>query len=121
MNDQCPWYSAPCATHALRVATCFLVSALPEPFDGIRSSGSSEVIRRIQLALVRVARGDDLDVVVGREQTFLLVEPEVGLAMILVWPVAEEAVLGQDRPDVAVEVDAFPPVGFRRQRHARDH
>ena len=57
------------------------------------------------------------------------VEPQVGLARRLVGPVAGEAVVGEDRPDVALEVDRGRRLGGRggqgwrrsgnRQEHAR--
>jgi hypothetical protein len=48
----------------------------------------------------------------GGEEAFFGVEAEVGLALVLVGAVAEETVVGEDRADVAVEVDGGGDGGF---------
>ena len=58
-----------------------------------------------QGALARLAGDDHRPVLPLRERPLLLVEPEARLALALVGAVALEAGLGEDRADVAVEVD----------------
>ena len=41
----------------------------------------------------------------GGQGAGLRIEPQVGLALVLVRPVTGETILGQDRPDVAIEFD----------------
>ena len=112
MNAQCPFHTAPCSIQRRISATWAGVSGLPAFGGGIRVSGSSEVIRSAELALVRLARDDDRRAVGRAEQSLAGVEPQVGLALVGVRPVALVARLGEDRPDVAVEVDVGP--GRRR-------
>ena len=106
MNDQCGWYSAPSAIHCLSVSFCAAVSFLFVFGGGITSSASSREDARDQLALVRLA-GHDRP---GLDGVVALVEPQVGLAGGAVRAVAGEAVLGQDRPDVAVVFELVGPV-----------
>src|SRR5262249_26590561 len=58
------------------------------------------------------------------EGAFLSVEPQVGLALVLVGAVAGVAVVGQDRPDVAIELHDLRERGLRRcpapSRYQRD-
>ena len=68
---------------------------------GITSSASSLSTRADQLALVRLARHDRL----GGQRRGPLVEPQLGLAPVLVGAVARVAVVREDRPDVPVELD----------------
>jgi len=58
-----------------------------------------------QFALVGLARGDRLMIADRGRGARLGVEPQVGFALVLVGAVAGETILGQDRPDVAIELD----------------
>ena len=49
-----------------------------------------------------------------------VVEPELGLAAVLVGPVAGVAILREDRPDVAVELDPGPLARVRRLRSRQE-
>ncbi len=65
----------------------------------------------VQLALVQLAGDDGAFLGAVAEEPGLRVEAEVGLALVLVGAVTLEAVVGQDRLDVAVEID-----GLRQRR-----
>ena len=56
-----------------------------------------------ELALAALARHDHR--ILGSEGPLLEVEPQVGLARVRIRPMAGEAVLRQDRQDVAPEID----------------
>ena len=56
-----------------------------------------------QFAIIWFARNDCGEAIVVFEGTFPSVEAEVGLACLFVGAVAEEALVGKDGPDVAVE------------------
>ena len=60
-----------------------------------------------QLALVGLA-GDDRFLLDGHGP---VIEPQTGLALLRIGPVAEEALVRKDRPDVAVEVDGIGGAG----------
>ena len=72
--------------------------------------GGKDVLH--QLALLRFARHERLRL----QRLRAHIQPQVGLALIRVLAVAVKAVLGQDRPDVAVELDFGR--GRRRARRA---
>ena len=57
------------------------------------------------LALLRLARDDRDDAVVGLDRLIADVEPQACLAVLRVLAVTVEAVLREDRADVAVEAD----------------
>ncbi len=63
-----------------------------------------------EFALRRVAGGDDEIVIDLGLRAFLEIEPEVGLPFGLVRAVAPKACVGEDGPDLAVELN------LRRQR-----
>ena len=66
------------------------------------------------LALLRLAGDDRGDAFVGLDRVIADVKPQAGLAVLRVLTVAVEAVLREDRPDVAVEADVLG--GEARQR-----
>ena len=77
----------------------------------------------IETALGRLARDDRRPSRLGRlEHRLVAIEPELGLALVLVGSVTLETTVRQDRPDLAVEVDlrgrqapaAASPQGRRR-------
>ena len=82
-----------------------LVSCRRDLGGGITSSGSSEVIRAISSLSSGSSGHDDAVAAAVREHVLSGVEPKVPLAAPRVGPVALEAVLGQDRPDLSREVD----------------
>src|SRR5687768_3680240 len=57
-----------------------------------------------QRTVTRLTGDDDHRLIRLAEEAFLRVEPQVGLALVLVGAVAGEAVFRQDRADVAIEV-----------------
>ena len=59
------------------------------------------------LALLRLARDDRDDAVVGLDRLIADVEPQAGFTMLRILAVTVEAVLREDRPDVAVEADVL--------------
>ena len=71
-----------------------------------------------QLARFAVAGGDDRAGVAAGEEVLRVVEPEPGL--LLLRPVAGDAVPVEDRPDVAGEVHVLGPRGRRREGQQRD-
>src|SRR5207249_11562319 len=60
-----------------------------------------------QLALLRLAWHDHRAIFPLGKCSLFSVEPEVRLSLGLVRPVAIEAVVGEDRPDIAVELDGL--------------
>ncbi len=58
-----------------------------------------------QLAVIDPGGDDRRAALAIAERVFFPVEPQIGFPRLLVGPVAGVAVLGQDRPDLAVEVD----------------
>ena len=104
-NAQCFLYSAPCATHRLRMSICSGVSVLPESTGGIRNSSSSAVIRAIKFALVEVAGDDHVARAHRVVRALPNVEPQIGLPALRIGPVAVEAFVGENRPHVAREID----------------
>ena len=61
----------------------------------------------------RITRFDDPGAILpGLEETLALVEPELGLAGLVIGSVAEEAAIREQRSDLEIEVD--PLVGSRR-------
>ncbi len=69
-----------------------------------------------QLALVRLAGHDRQAVALELgKRPFLRVEPQAGFTRLVVGTVAGEAVIGEDRPDIAREIDrARFGIGRRR-------
>ena len=67
-----------------------------------------------EFALLRMAGNDRRDVVMFDEGRFGSVEPQFGLPGFFVEAVALEAVFGEDRPDVAIEIELF--FGSARER-----
>ena len=63
---------------------------------------------RQQAALRRVAGGDDVVAAAVGEQALFGIEAQVGDAALVVGPVAGEAVVGQNRTHVAIEIDQRP-------------
>ena len=99
MSDQCGWYSAPAAIQ--RLSSVLLRGGqrlVRSAGGGITSSGSSELMR----AISSLSSGLPGTIAPGLDGRLAAVEPQVGLARGAVGAVAGEAVLGQDRPDVAV-------------------
>ena len=81
---------------------------------GITSSGSSERIR----AISSLSSGLPGTIAPHLDGRLALVEPQVGLARGAVGAVAGEAVLGQDRADVAVVLDRW--IGRRQQTKGKE-
>ena len=102
-NAQCLFQRAPWSIHLLEELDLRGVSFLPDFGGGITSSGSVLDDAKKQLALAALARHDDR--VFGPQRRLLDVEPQVGLSRLRVGPVAGEAVLREDRQDVAAEID----------------
>ena len=104
MNAQCVSYSAPSAIHCRSVAT--LGGVMLGSFDfagGMCSSGSVERMRRI------TSLSSGLPGTITPSPPFTAdsrtSSRRSGLALLRVRPVAEEAFVREDRPDVAVEAD----------------
>ena len=72
------------------------------------------------LALLRLARDDCDDTVVGLDRLIAHVEPQAGFTMLRVLTVAVEAVLREDRPDVAVEADVLGGEGTGHGEEGED-
>ena len=49
------------------------------------------------------------------------IKPQIGLALVGVWPVARETVVGKQRPDVAVERDGICRLRDRFGQYGRGH
>ena len=84
---------------------------------GITSLGSVALILAIELAGLDVARRDGA----GLDRRVALIEAQVGLSRGAIGPVAREAVLGQDRPDVAVVLQGDPIAGGCGGRRGPEH
>ncbi len=69
--------------------------------------GSVDVILAIELACLEVPWCDGA----GFDRRFALIEAQVGLSRGAIGAVARKAVLGQDRPDVAVVLEGNPITG----------
>ena len=104
MNDQCFAYGAPCSIQRLSSSFCSGLSAVRigrrHHFRFVVGGDAAP-----EFALLGVAGDDRRDVVVFDEGGFGSVEPQVGLAGLFVEAVALEAVFGEDRADVAVEIE----------------
>ena len=75
----------------------------------------------VELTLCRVAGHDDLVAAPVNEQTFSLVQTEVGQALLFIRAVAREAGIRKDRTNLTVKVDGFGDDGLRGglgRRHA---
>ncbi len=98
------------------------MSFLPDFGGGITSSASLLVTRwmsSLSPLLPGTITGFGLP-----QRDLLEVEPQVGLARLGVRAVAGEAVLGEDRQDVAAEVDRLRlagPHGGRHRAASKDH
>ena len=106
LNAQCLVQVAPCSTHRRSTAICSGDSGLPVFFGGICTSGSLLSIRAIS------SLSSGLPGTIARaplsssaKAAFLGIEPQAGLAGLVIGPVAGEAVIRQDRPDVPREAD----------------
>src|SRR5207244_4468676 len=87
----------------------FAETGVGHPFFG--------VIRRdaqVKFALVGLARRDHAGAIAAGKEPFLGIKPQVGLALVLVRAVALKAVLRQDGPDIAIEIDGLPRRLLRR-------
>ena len=107
-------HGAPCSTQRRSMSICSGVSFLPLFGGGIcsarrRRSRSGRPARSRRACRAR-SRGRRLELAEG---ALLGVEPQAGLAGLVVGAVAGEAVVREDRPDVPREVDGL------RLRHAR--
>ena len=110
---QCPFHSAPCSIQARIRSTCSASTACARPSaGGIRISSSSEAIRSKSSLSSGLPGHEDRRVLGLPEQPLARVEPQVGLPLVRVRPVALVAVLREDRADVAVEVDRLGRVGM---------
>ncbi len=120
MNAQWSFHSAPCSTHRLSRSISCGVSVRPSDFGGIRSPSSSAVIRATSSLSSRfpgtMARPSDFEL---GEGPFLRVEPQPGLAVPGVGPVAVEALVRKDGPDLVVEVDILRGRRFAGTRGKR--
>ena len=106
INAQCSAYVAPCWTHRVRTSTSAGLRRLPAFLGGMRMVSSSSAIRAIEGARVRVARDDRrLPALERLDRRRPLVEPKPLGPLGLIGAVAGEAIPGEDRPDLAVEVD----------------
>ena len=105
MNDQCLAYGAPCSIQRLSISFCSGLSTRCESGGGIISDSSVDVMRR-QSSLWSGWPGTiavtSSCLAYGR---FGLIEPQLGLPGFLIEAVALEAVFGEDRADVAVEIE----------------
>ena len=114
-NAQCCLYVAPCAIHFRSVSICSGVSVLPESAGGMRTSGSSLVMRAIS-SLSSGLPGDDHGFGAANVAGILPhIEPQIGLPLGRIRPVAVEAVVRQNRPHIAREIDRRIAVASRRR------
>ena len=94
---------------------CVSISAalrdFPDFDGGIRSDGVLGRDPAVELAGLEVAGHDRAAAVAIGLGRRLLIEPQVGLALAGVGPVALVAVVREDRPDVAVELDRLGAAG----------
>ena len=72
-----------------------------------------------QFALLRIARlYGKIAPQVGEDSVFGI-KPELGLALLLVRPMAMEAILGKDGTDVPVEGEPFAPCPYRSEQRPK--
>ena len=100
------------------VAICASVSVVPACGGGMRVAGFGGADARKEAALRRIAGSDDVIAAAIGAEAVLGVEPEVGDAPLVVGAVAGEAVVRENRPDVAVEIDGL--VGGQTHAGQRD-
>ena len=106
MNAQWSFHSAPCSTHRLSSS---ISAGVERPPQRLRRHPVGLVLGRDpgdELALLEVSRHDRVPVRLQLgEGPFLRVQPQPGLALPRVRPVAVEALVREDGPDLVVEVD----------------
>ena len=112
-NAQCRPHVAPSSIQRFSSSTWRGLSGRFAFGGGMTSAGSSLVIRATSSLSVALAGHDHR--ALGAEGLLLHVEPEVGLAAGRVRAVAAEAMVGEDRQDVAAEVHAVRPVRSGRR------
>ena len=69
-----------------------------------------------EIALLQIAGDNGVHAVLFRERAFAGVDPAVALAIFRIEAVTLEAVLGKDRPHIAVKVDLVREGGVIRQQ-----
>jgi hypothetical protein len=58
----------------------------------------------MQLARLRVSGHDRRATIAQAEHARLVIQPQISFATLFVGPVAREAMVGQDRPDIPPEI-----------------
>ena len=117
--DQCREYSAPAAIHSLDL------------FDFLGGQASARLRRRHPLFGILARDAADQLAFVGRARhdraefdgRLALVQPQIRLAMRFVRPVAREAILRQNRPDLEAEIRAAsrrPAASAQQKRRQRN-
>ena len=114
--------SPPCSTHLRRISICSGVSVLPESAGGMRTSGSSLVIRLISSLSAGFLRIDDRLGAVNVARVLPNIEPQIGLPLGRIRPMTMKTIVRQDRPHVAREIDRlrrFRRVDYRARTRDR--
>ena len=72
-----------------------------------------------QLALLRLSRCHGLFTVMIRDGTIALIQPQIGLAALFIEAVAAKALVREDGPDIAIELN--PGLSRLCHAHAGEH
>ncbi len=105
MNDQCDCHLAPAAIHRSSVSICAGESCRAESAGGMPLVGIGRLDAPHQFAGFRIARHNgSMSAQVGQGARFSI-QSQLGLPLRGIGPMALKAVIREDRPHIAIEVD----------------